>query len=126
MDHARGSFDTDASNRNFQMSTPVPDDFPRDAAPAALSGAQPKLAARITEGKFVAGLTAEERAERWMVCEDLAHQLVPKALKDAAKYPQHSNDVTLGRMRRAIEGKGWVSVMEADWLMERLRVLLGW
>jgi hypothetical protein len=108
------------------MSTPVPDDFPRDLAPAALSGAQPKLAARITDGKFVAGLTAEERVERWTTCEDLARQLVPKALKDAAKHPQHSNDETLGRMRRAIEGKGWVSIIEADWLMARLRGLLGW
>lgn len=108
------------------MSTPVPDDFPRDLAPAALSGAQPKLAARTTDGKFVASLTAEERAERWMVCEDLAHQLVSKALKDAVKHPQHSNDETLRRIRHAIEGKDWVSVIEADWLIERLRVLLEW
>jgi hypothetical protein len=28
----------------------VPDDFPRDVAPAALTGAQPKLAARMTNG----------------------------------------------------------------------------
>jgi hypothetical protein len=108
------------------MSTSVPDDFPRDLAPAALSGAQPKLAARITDGKFVAGLTAEERAERWRVCEDLAHQILPKALKDAAKFPEHSHDETLRRIRRAIEGKDWVSVIEADWLIERLRVLLEW
>jgi hypothetical protein len=108
------------------MSTPVPDDFPRDVTPASLSGAQPKLAVRMIDGKFVGGLTAEERAERWTVCEDLAHQLVPKTIKDAAKNPEHSHDETLRRVRRAIEGKGWVSVLEADWLMARLRVLLGW
>ncbi|USU18909.1 hypothetical protein [Paraburkholderia fungorum] len=108
------------------MSTPVPDDFPRDLAPAALSGAQPKLAVRMIDGKFVAGLTAEERAERWAVCEDLAHQLVPKAVKDAARNPDHSHDETLRRIRRAIEGKGWLSVVETGWLMERLRDLLGW
>jgi hypothetical protein len=60
------------------------------------------------------------------MCEDLAQQLVPKTLKDAAKYPQNSRDVTLRRMRRAIEGKGWTECVETDWLMERLRVLLGW
>ncbi|WP_111932054.1 hypothetical protein [Paraburkholderia bryophila] len=108
------------------MSTSVPDDFPRDLAPAALSGAQPKLAARITDGKFVAGLTAEERAERWKVCEDLAHQLVPKTIKDATKNPDHSHDETLRRVRRAIEAKGWTERPETDWLMRRLRVLLAW
>ncbi len=108
------------------MSTPVPDDFPRDLAPAALSGAQPKLAVRLIDGKFVAGLTAEERCTRWNMCEDLAQQLVPKALKDAAKFPMHSHDVTLRRMRRAIERKGWTERPETDWLMARLRGLLGW
>jgi hypothetical protein len=80
----------------------------------------------MIDDKFVVGLSDEERAERWTICEDLARQLVPKALKDAAKYPQHSNDVTLGRMRRAIEGKGWTERPETDWLMERLRTLLNW
>jgi hypothetical protein len=60
------------------------------------------------------------------MCEDLAQQLVAKTLKDAAKYPEHPRDVTLRRMRRGIEGKGWTSVVETDWLIERLRVLLGW
>jgi hypothetical protein len=60
------------------------------------------------------------------MCEDLAQQLVPKTRKDAAKYPMHSHDVTLKRIRRAIEGKKWTERVETDWLMERLRVLLGW
>lgn len=77
-------------------------------------------------GKFVVGQTDDERYERWDVCEDLAQQLVLKARKDAAKFPQHSREVTLRRMRRAIEGKGWTTVVETDWLVERLRVLLGW
>lgn len=108
------------------MSTPVPDDFPRDVTPASLTGAQPKLAVRKIGDRFVAGLTAEERLERWTICEDLAHQLVPKTLKDAARNPDHSHDETLRRIRRAIEGREWVSVIEADWLMARLRTLLAW
>ncbi|MEZ2307248.1 hypothetical protein AB6809_11525 [Paraburkholderia sp. RCC_158] len=99
--------------------------FP-DVTPASLSGAQPKLAGRLINGKLVVGQTDDERYQRWEVCEDLAQQLVSKARKDAAKYPQHSREVTLQRMRRAIEAKGWVSVVEADWLVERLRTLLGW
>ena len=108
------------------MSQHVPDDFPRDVTPASLYGAQPKLAGRLINGKFVVGQTDDERYQRWEVCEDLAQQLVAKARKDAAKYPQHSREVTLQRMRRAIEAKGWVSVVEADWLVERLRALLHW
>jgi hypothetical protein len=104
----------------------VPDDFPRDVTPASLPGAQPKLAARLIDGKFLVGQTDEERFERWDVCEDLAQQLVAKAQKDSERYPQHSREVTLQRIRRAIEGKGWVSVVEADWLVQRLRALLHW
>lgn len=108
------------------MLTDVPDDFPRDVAPASLSGAQPKLAGRLIDGKFVVGQTAEERFERWDLCEDLAQQLVPKARADAAKYPSNSPAVTLQRMRNAMERKQWVTVVEMDWLIERLRKLLSW
>jgi hypothetical protein len=104
----------------------VPDDFPRDVTPASLSGAQPKLAGRLIAGRFVVGQTDDERHERWELCEDLAHQLVGKAQKDAGKNPHHSSEDTLQRIRRAIESKGWVTVVEADWLLERLRVLLNW
>jgi hypothetical protein len=51
---------------------------------------------------------------------------VPKTLKDATKFPQHSREVTLRRTRRALAAKNWVSRAELDWLMERLRILLGW
>lgn len=104
----------------------VPEDFPHDTAPASLAGTQPKLAGRMIDGKFVVGLTAEERFERWMVCEDLAQNLVTIAHNDAAKYPEHSREVTLQRVRRGVEGKRWVSVVEAEWLVVRLRTLLGW
>lgn len=109
-----------------KMSSQIPDDFPHDTTPASLSGSQPKLAMRRIAGRFVVGLTAPERYERWDLCEDLARQLVSKTLKDAAKFPENSHDVTLRRMRRAIEGKAWTSVVETDWLMERLRTLLLW
>ncbi|MFM0292140.1 DUF2442 domain-containing protein [Paraburkholderia sp. RL17-380-BIE-A] len=109
-----------------KLSSQIPDDFPSDTTPASLSGSQPKLAARRIAGRLVVGLTAPERYQRWEICEDLARQLVSKTLKDAAKFPGHSHDTTLRRMRRAIEGKRWTSAVETDWLMERLRVLLGW
>ncbi|MGE8160410.1 DUF2442 domain-containing protein [Paraburkholderia sp. NPDC080076] len=113
-------------HRDERLSSQVPADFPWDPTPALLSGSQPKLAGRWIDGRLIVGLTAEERWVRWDMCEDLAQQLVPKTLKDAAKYPEHSRDVTLKRIRRAVEGKKWTERVETDWLMERLRALLGW
>ncbi|MEZ2307256.1 hypothetical protein AB6809_11570 [Paraburkholderia sp. RCC_158] len=104
----------------------APEDFPWDTTPAALSGTHPKVAGRMIDGKFVVGLTATERFERWDVCEHLAHQLVAVARKDAAKHPQHSHEEMLQRVRRDLERKGWVEVVEMDWLTKRLRTLLGW
>ncbi|WP_408532976.1 DUF2442 domain-containing protein [Paraburkholderia fungorum] len=113
-------------HRDERLSSQVPADFPWDPTPALLSGSQPKLAGRWLDGRFVVGLTAEERHTRWDMCEDLAQQLVAKTLKDAAKYPENSRDVTLKRIRRAIEGKKWTVRLETDWLMQRLQTLLGW
>ena len=113
-------------HRDERLSSQVPADFPWDPTPALLSGTQPKLAGRLIDGRFVVGLTAEERYIRWDMCEDLAQQLVPKTLKDAAKYPQNSREVTLRRMKKAIQSKGWTERVETDWLMSRLRILLGW
>lgn len=131
--HARGTFlpaqeviNPQTRYRQSQMSKHVPGDFPRDVAPASLAGAHPKVAGRLIDGKFVVGMTEEERFERWDICEDLAQQLVGVARKDASKFPENSHEVTLGRVRRAIEGKQWTSVVETDWLMARLRSLLKW
>ena len=113
-------------HRDERLNSQVPADFPKDTTPALLSGTQPKIAGRWIEGRLIVGLTAEERYIRWDMCEDLAQQLVPKTLKDSAKYPEHSREVTLARMRRAIERKNWTERLETDWLMARLRSLLGW
>lgn len=118
--------DAERRHRDERLTSQVPTNFPWDPTPALLSGTHPKLAGRMIDGRFVVGLTSEERWVRWDMCEDLAQQLVPKTLKDAAKYPDHSRDETLQRMRRAIEGKGWTERLETDWLLGRLRALLEW
>ncbi|WP_341313508.1 hypothetical protein WN982_19335 [Paraburkholderia sp. IMGN_8] len=106
--------------------TKVPDDFPRDDTSGIVTGAQPKICVVLSEGKYVAGQTAAEREERWNICEDLAHQLVPKALKDASAHPEQSHDVILERVRAAVARKRWVSEDELRWLIVRLRALLDW
>ncbi|ADG18185.1 conserved hypothetical protein [Paraburkholderia atlantica] len=104
----------------------VPNNFPHHTSPEVVAGAQPKICVVLSEGKYVAGQTDNERRERWRICEDLAHQLMPKAEKDAAAHPEHSKDVTLDRIRAAVARKGWVSHAELKWLISRMRVLLNW
>ena len=120
----------DISKRVFahlaKMTSLVPDDFPWDTTPPSLAGAQPKLAARLIDGKYLVGLTPTERYGRWEMCEDLAHQLIAKTLSDADNHPENSRAMTLTRIRRGIERKQWTEPLETDWLMRRLRVLLGW
>lgn len=104
----------------------VPDDFPRPTLPAVVPGAQPKVGAVLSWNVYVAGLTPEERYQRWFICEDLAKQLFPIAQRDAAKHPDHSPEETLDRVRVSVTHKGWVSPEELDWLLQRLKTLLQW
>ena len=104
----------------------VPEEFPHESTPAVVPGAQPKVCARLSHGVYVTGQTDDERRERWLLCEDLAKQLVPVARKDALSHPQHSTHRTLERVRVSVARKAWVSPEELAWLMWRLQALLGW
>ena len=103
----------------------VPEAFPRGSTPAVVSGAQPKVCARLSNGVYVAGQTDDERRERWLLCEDLANQLVSVARKDAQQHPNHTEPETLEFVRKSVARKAWVSPDELTWLMRRLQALLG-
>ena len=62
--------------------TLVPEDFPWDPFPASLAGAQMKVAAREIDGKYVVGLTEDERRGRYMVCLDLVPEGHPNSPSD--------------------------------------------
>ncbi|WP_321952104.1 hypothetical protein [Paraburkholderia bannensis] len=104
----------------------VPDDFPRDVAVSAVSGVSPKLCVRLSKGRYRDDLSDEDRHERWLICEDLAKQLVAKARNDANAHPAHSPEQTLSRIRAAVGKKQWVTPRELDWLILRLQTLLSW
>lgn len=84
----------------------VPDDFPRVRVAGVVAGAQPKVCAVLSEGTYFIGQTNHERAERWDVCEDLAHQLIPKAQKDVSHIPNTTrvppSSVCVSRSRERI------------------------
>jgi hypothetical protein len=79
----------------------------------------------LSHGVYVARQTDDERRERWLLCEDLANQLVSVAQKDALQYPNHTEPQTLERVRKSVASKTWVSPDELTWLMRRLQALLG-
>ncbi|MPW23261.1 conserved hypothetical protein [Paraburkholderia piptadeniae] len=104
----------------------VPAAFPRETAPPVVSGAQPKVCARLSNGVYVNGQSDDEREERWLLCEDLANQLVRVARNEALAHPAQSPTQTLERVRVSVARKGWVSPDELEWLIRRLNELLGW
>jgi len=104
--------------------TNVPDDFPRDPFPASLAGAQPKLAGRLIDGKFVVGLTEEERAGRYKACQDLVDQLVAYCHRKAIECPARSSDDLLDWVARGARNKqvAWrLGGPEIEWVIEQVR-----
>ena len=88
----------------MQTSKTIPADFPRDILPAALAGIQPN-AARLVDGRFVAGLTEDERGERYDACEDLAQQLAAYCTRKASENPDWTRETAIERVRRGMVAK---------------------
>ena len=107
----------------------IPDDFPREFIRASLAGSQPKIAARLIDGRYVAGLTDEELAERYDSCEDLAQQLAAYCTRKASENSEWTQEFNFGRMRKGVEKKVhagvWdISPTEHAWVMGRVRAIL--
>lgn len=105
------------------MST-VPADFPRGGEAGSVSGAQPKLLARVIDGKYVVGLTAEELHARWFFCEDLAIQFAARTTRKLAEGKVPDLDAFYRDTERRIRAQPWgLSEEEIQWLMKRSREL---
>lgn len=100
----------------------VPDDFPRDPFPAALAGSQMKFAAREIDGRYVVGLTDDERQARFLMCSDLVEQLVGYAQRKQRERPDLTLPALLDSIDLSMRRKGWrLGGSEFDWIMVRLR-----
>jgi hypothetical protein len=100
----------------------VPSDFPRDPFPAALSGSQPKFSARLIDGRYVVGLTQEERKERYLACIDLVDQLTAYVNRKKAQKPDLPMSAILDNVAGRIAHQGWeLGSVELDWIMKQLR-----
>ena len=102
----------------------VPEDFPRGDTATTVPGAQLKFIARKIDGRFVVGLTEEERRGRWEYCEDLAQQLAARTLRKQAVGLITDLDVFYKETEQRVRGQGWdLSNDEVIWLMRRMRFL---
>jgi len=99
----------------------IPTDFPWQADPPALAGAQPKIGVRLIDGRYISGYTAEERATRYDMCADLVNQLVGYYHRKKKEPPERTREQLLTRIKGALEQKGWgLSSGEIEWCMTRV------
>ena len=104
----------------------VPEGFPRDPFPAALPGSQIKVSARLIDGRYVVGLTPEERQGRYLMCADLVEQLVGYCLRKREQQPDRTVAQLLENINQRIRLQGWeLGAEEYDWIMGRLAVRMG-
>jgi hypothetical protein len=100
----------------------VPDDFPTDPFPAALAGSQTKFSARLIEGKYVVGLTAEERHQRYLHCLDLVNQLIAYTQRKREQKPEVPKADVLDDIVNRIPLQGWdLGTSEMEWIAKQLR-----
>lgn len=102
----------------------IPADFPRELSQTALAGVQPKLSVRLENGRYVSGLTPEERTERYLVCADLVEQLLAYCKRKGAEHPDWEQEVLLNRVEQGIRKKQFewdLASAEVEWIISRVR-----
>lgn len=111
-----------AAQTTDPSSHPVPEDFPRNPFPSALSGAQLKFSVREVNGKYIEGLTDEERQQRYLVCIDLVDQLVSYTKRKSAERTDLSMAEVLDGVEAAAHRKDWgLARSEIDWVVLQVR-----
>lgn len=107
----------------------VPADFPWQLQTGSVSGAAPKLLlVRNDDGSYgTPRLSAEERTERWEICEDLAKQFAGAALKSKSgkRSDWREEDILQQYLPRLLK-MGWASSSESSWILRRAGVILNW
>lgn len=103
----------------------IPDDFPRQPDPEALAGAQPKIAVRLVDGKYISGHTQAELETRYDVCADLVTQLVAYYQRKKLQPPVRTQNELLMRIEEALGQKGWgLTAAEIAWCMRQVRAAI--
>lgn len=103
------------AEEEWQICTrPVPEDFPTDYFLGAVSGVQPKLLVRESDGRYIVGPTSKELQERYKLCLRLAAQYrrYASTLRTVVMKPETFVYDTLAAWN--------LSMQERHWLVENL------
>ena len=107
--------------------TDIPEDFPARGTMVAISGAQPKLALVVVEGRYYPeGATPADRRAQYEMSEDLAHQGVDYCQRKLAEGVVADPEAALNRLHKGLQGKHWCSAEQSLWIVRRVAMLLDW
>ena len=93
----------------------------------SVTGAQPKLlVAGAPDGYIVPGYGEADRAVAYALCEDLAHQLCTYCQRKLNSGDVPTRRVALERALTGLRQKDWCTEPQAQWVIRRTALLLGW
>lgn len=112
----------------FAAQRPIHADFPREAIPGAVSGAQPKLLLRRSgAGTYeLPGRSTEELRRRFVAADDIVDQLCQYFERKKRENPEWSDSKNLERIRRGLENKAvsgaWpFTTPEREWIIAQVQ-----
>jgi hypothetical protein len=115
------AFLTDLINEKYPE---VPSDFPCIAMTVALPGDQPKFSSIYENGKYYAqGMSPSQVADDYLLCEDIAQQMISYFNKKTAENKLNSDEILLRTYQGLIE-QGWCRPEHNPWVIRRLAALL--
>lgn len=104
----------------------VPDDFPVDATPSALSGVQPKMGLVEEDGKFYApGSSPSEVLAAFELCADLVPQMAAYCERKLPAFGDNQAATVVAALQGLL-GKRWCSEAQCEWVMRKAVEQLGW
>lgn len=95
-----------------------PDDFPYAPTISSVAGAAPKLPLR-KEGDQYVEEQQEDAAARYMLCQDLADQIVAYCRRKQSDNSDYDLHALLAQVAVQVEAKSWVSPAELDWTIQQ-------
>lgn len=110
-----------------ELATNIPLNFPRDNYASALSGAQPKLAMVLINDKYYPeGNTPEQQLQRYLMCEDLAHQGMAYCNRKIEDGTVADPDAAMLRLYTGLQSKNWCTPAQMKWIIRRVAELGSW
>lgn len=112
----------------YQPKTPTPEDFPKRNEIAALNGNVPKFSARLINGRYVVGVTAEEHREHYRDCCALVADLIAYCHRKQAADVKWTPEALHERIKKGLENTQELDLTEPElqWVLAELGLAMQW